>query len=64
MWQRLKRFDLDTFSRAIVAVGIIILVGLTLFLLIPQQPVLIPVVVTALLSLLSAVVYYFFPRKG
>ena len=60
----MKQFELDTLIKAAVALGVIILAALTLALLVPQEPALIPVVVTLLLGLLATVVYHFFPRKS
>jgi hypothetical protein len=59
----MKRSELSTLVRAVVAVGLIILVGL-MFLLLPHQPVLIPAVVMMLLGLLATMVGYYFPKRG
>ena len=59
-----RKFDLDIITKALVAIGVIALAGLTLFLLVPQKPDLIPAVVPVLLGLLAVVVYHFFPRKN
>lgn len=61
----LKRFEFDMLIKAVVAIGVILLVGLTLpLLLVRQQSALIPVVVTTLLGLLATVVWHCFPRKS
>ena len=59
----LKRFELETLIKAAVAVGLIVLVGLV-FLLLPQQPVLIPTVVMVLLGLLVTMVSHYFPKRS
>ena len=64
MLKKLKTFDLWVLIGAVVAIGLLVLVALTLLVLVPQQPILIPFVVTTLLGLLSAVVYHFFPRRS
>ena len=58
----LKRFELETVIRALVVVGVIALVALTL-LFVREQPALSPIVVTTLLGLLATIVWYYFPRK-